>query len=312
MLYLLLLSIFLQVGFSNGANLILIDKKKKHEPVLWLVNRPPRFQSRLRYEGILENVTRHSAKAQQFEDMRSHYFQYPDRHTEYGEMVDALDHYFWGMTRGLALEVGALDGSDTRYSRTFGFEAQFNWSRILIEADPRFREGLLEKSPSAFTVNATVCATPKQVHFVYSRHFAGILEYMTPDFLRRHHNHIYKSLTPYGNVSSIDVTHLRNVTAVGCTPMYHILQEAHIRHINFVVISTEVLLICCKTLKRLLTRIENHIISHFSSAIEHSFHRDDSSTFNLELIYFHIYHDENIPHLRFFDQFAFNFHPCTF
>lgn len=240
MIQLILLCIFLQVGVANGSNLILIDKKKKNEPKLWLVNRPPRFQSRVRYEGIMENVTGHSEKSQTFENLRADFFQYPDRHTEYGEMVDALDHYFWGMTGGLALEVGALDGSDTKYSRTFGFEQQFNWSRILIEADPRYREALLEKSPAAFTVNATICATPKPVHYVYSRNFAGILEYMTPEFLRRHHTHIYKSCTPHGNISSIDVTHLRNVTAVGCTPMYHILHEAHIRHINFIVLSTEV------------------------------------------------------------------------
>ena len=57
-----------------------------------------------------------------------------------GEVVDALEHFFWGMKNGLAMEIGALDGSPHTRSMTTEYESQMGWSRILVEGDPSYRE----------------------------------------------------------------------------------------------------------------------------------------------------------------------------
>lgn len=35
-----------------------------------------------------------------------------------GEIVDSVEHFFWGMVNGTAMEIGALDGSPATRSMT--------------------------------------------------------------------------------------------------------------------------------------------------------------------------------------------------
>lgn len=68
-----------------------------------------------------------------------------------GEVVDAVEKYFWGMHNGLAMEIGeftasiffatiltygkgALDGSPNTRSMTYEYEKSFRWKRILVDA----------------------------------------------------------------------------------------------------------------------------------------------------------------------------------
>jgi hypothetical protein len=46
-----------------------------------------------------------------------------------GENIDALEHFFWGQTNGIAMEIGALDGSQETRSMTFDLEQSFGWRR---------------------------------------------------------------------------------------------------------------------------------------------------------------------------------------
>lgn len=56
-----------------------------------------------------------------------------------GEIVDALEHFFWGKKEGVAMELGALDGTPATHSMTYAFEKELQWKRILIEGDPSYR-----------------------------------------------------------------------------------------------------------------------------------------------------------------------------
>ena len=77
------------------------------------------------------------------------------------EQLFALENYFWGMTDGLSLELGALDGTSWNYeapSMTAAF-LEFGWNRILIEANPTYRIPMAKYSPESFSINAgmSVC-----------------------------------------------------------------------------------------------------------------------------------------------------------
>jgi hypothetical protein len=52
--------------------------------------------------------------------------------------IDAVEHFFWGKKFGVALELGAVDGTPEKHSVTFFFE-ELNWKRILIEGNPEHR-----------------------------------------------------------------------------------------------------------------------------------------------------------------------------
>ena len=61
-----------------------------------------------------------------------------------GEVVDAIEHFFWGVRNGIALELGALDGGYKTRSMTFEYEKNIAWKRVLVEADPVYRERVSE------------------------------------------------------------------------------------------------------------------------------------------------------------------------
>lgn len=109
-----------------------------------------------------------------------------------------------GMRSGLAMELGALDGSPGTRSMTHEFELSLEWSRILIEGDPRYRDKLKANSANAFNVNAAICEKHSEVHFRPADYIGGILEFMGLEFLKSYHAHIYNAGVPPGNLSSID------------------------------------------------------------------------------------------------------------
>ena len=75
----------------------------------WLVNFPDSFQKRGNM-GALHDVRNDSKSMEVFVEISDVALPRTDGYTD-GEVVDALEHYFWGMRDGLAVELGALDGS---------------------------------------------------------------------------------------------------------------------------------------------------------------------------------------------------------
>ena len=54
-------------------------------------------------------------------------------------VVEAVEKYFWGLRRGIALEIGARDGSNYTGSPTFSLESLLGWRRILVDGNWNYR-----------------------------------------------------------------------------------------------------------------------------------------------------------------------------
>lgn len=204
----------------------------------WLVNHPPIFQKHF-HNGIMVDVKNDTDRMLTFENERQYYLARPDKMTD-GEVVDALDHYFWGMTNGIAMELGGLDGSHYTRSMTASFEEKFNWKRILVEGNPFYRDGLMKNSPLAFSANAAICSNPSVLHYSPKEYVGGLLEFMSQDFLERFHSEIYTKCTPPGNLSSIDLDTFHGISAVECIPLTLVMSKAHVKHVNYFVLDVEV------------------------------------------------------------------------
>ena len=211
----------------------------EHEQLGWLVNHPPHFQQHAVTDGMMIDVKSDADQMAKFESERQFYLDRPDGHTD-GEVIDALDHFFWGMTNGISMELGGLDGSRETRSMTVSFEEKFKWKRIVIEGNPLYRQGLQTKSPLAFGVNAAICSDPSVMHYSPREYVGGLLEFMSNEFLRDFHNAIYLNCTPHGNLSSVDFSLFKEVVPVACIPLSQVLHRAHVKHVNYFVLDVEV------------------------------------------------------------------------
>ena len=143
------------------------------------------------------------------------------------------------MTGGVAIELGALDGTPNTNSMTYEYEKSLGWRRILIDANPTYRPSLLEHNPAAFSANAAICAKQTTVHYVVEAYVGGILEFMATAFLKNFHPKLYHAGTPPGNISSLNFDLYPEVKAVECVPLSHLLRKAHINHVNYFILDVE-------------------------------------------------------------------------
>lgn len=169
-----------------------------------------------------------------------------------GELVDAIEHFFWHSENGIVIELGALDGTRTTNSQSEIFE-QFGWKRILIEANPTFRDGLRLQHKS-LAVSAAICSNEQVLHYAMPpraeyQMTAGIVEFMAPHFMKQFHPALFAlaSRTVNGvkgfNASQIDWTNpsLRalSITPVACLPITRVLEHAQITHVNLFILDVE-------------------------------------------------------------------------
>ena len=83
---------------------------------------------------------------------------------EGGEEIYAYTTFFWGLTRGTFLELGALDGE--LFSNTLGvFERFLAWKGVLIEASAKSYRMLPLKRPNQIAVRAAICGEAQDVHW---------------------------------------------------------------------------------------------------------------------------------------------------
>eukprot|EP01036_Dinobryon_divergens_P026735 gene26735-35415_t len=203
----------------------------------WLLNHPPDFHGSTSL-GQLVDVRSDGKNMTFYKEFIEVFLSRVDGFTD-GEVVDAIEKYFWGMRNGLAMEIGALDGSPNTRSMTYEYEVSLGWKRILVDADPVYREQLPKKAPTAFSANAALCEHQSTVHFVAAEYVGGIVEFMGSGFLKEYHPEIYKAGVPPGNISSVDWSTMKKVTAVDCVPLNLLLHKAHVRHINFFILDVE-------------------------------------------------------------------------
>jgi hypothetical protein len=159
-----------------------------------------------------------------------------------GESVDVIEHFFWGKRDGLAIELGALDGTVAEGSMTYQLGQMLGWKRILIEADPTYRKNMKKFNPDAFSVNAAVCQeTGKTLHYVSVKLVGGIIEFMDAEFLKSFHPKIYEAGKPHGNTASIsNWNQFPRVIPVSCVSISDILNIAKTNHVNYFLLDVEV------------------------------------------------------------------------
>lgn len=163
------------------------------------------------------------------------------------EAVDALEHFFWGQIHGIAVELGALDGSDETSSQTVVFE-RLGWKRMLIEGNPSYASKRVAKCSNALGINAVICEnshTP--VHFIDKPYVGGIVEYMSHEFLNTFHPEIFQASSGNGKVdlSIVDWEQLKSVLGheklkeVQCLTLKAIFNEVKLSRINFFILDVE-------------------------------------------------------------------------
>lgn len=206
----------------------------------WLVNSPRDFHNRSSHLGDgLIDVSADPEQMSHFEAIIKEYLPHLSGSAD-GEVVDALEHFFWGLKHGLAMELGALDGSAHTKSQTYEYEVMLQWRRILVEGDPAYRSKLLKESPKCFSVNAAICSHHSHVHYIDRPYTGGILEFMALDFMKRFHPDAYDAVALAGNVSAVDWTKHRTVQPLDCIPLSTVLHKAHARHVNYFILDVEV------------------------------------------------------------------------
>jgi hypothetical protein len=228
--------LFVSISYFRG--IIPSPIKSNSTEPSWLINHPEIFKKGTKL-GTLTNEPNMIEFASITDNIL---LNLTSTHIVDGEVVDALEQFFWGKCDGLAIELGALDGSEGNpgYSMTFAFEKWFNWKRILIEGNPLYKDGLRVKFPLALSANAVICPKNAIVHYSNQQGIGGVLEYMDQDFLRRFHRQIFYKCVPPGNLSSLNFASIKNrATEVQCVPLSHILHRAHVKHVNFILLDVE-------------------------------------------------------------------------
>lgn len=230
-------------GTREGAILDMQEQDPK-----WLVNNPPFFKQRVKDRAMGLHSARHgmvdmreNATAMTgMKNMLEERLRRTDGFTD-GEVVDAIEHFFWGQFEGIAMELGALDGSHNTRSMTRDYEDSMGWKRILIDGSPVYSKSLARNSPEAFGVVAAICEKEKEagMHFSPKEYVGGILEFMAKPFLKEYHEEVWKLGDPPGNLESIDWSRTKNIKKVACIPMSAILKAARVRHINYFILDVE-------------------------------------------------------------------------
>ena len=206
----------------------------------WVVNAPLVFHHALDVAQLshhdLVNVSQ-----SEHESFFNYHIPRTDGFTD-GEIVDVIEHFFWGRRKGLAMELGALDGSSGTRSMTFELENTFGWKRILIEGNPTYVKALKARSPHALSVSAAICDQERKVHFSDAAYVGGIIEFMDEKFLQQYHAAVYNAQRDKTNVSSVDwsqpaVSALAH--EIDCVPLATVLHKAHARHVNFFILDVE-------------------------------------------------------------------------
>jgi hypothetical protein len=208
-----------------------------HHP--WLINYPGDFHNKSGHHGdSMVDFSMSDEHIRIFDSLVQTALPPIDSATD-GEVVDALEHFFWGQTSGLSIELGALDGSAETKSQTVAYMKDLHWRRILIEGNPSYRAKLLSESSDAFVALAAICSHQSKVHYAQKPYVGGILEFMAPDFFKGYHGDIYQA--GGGNLQAVDWTRFPHVQTVDCVPLAAVLHKAHVKHVNYFILDVEVI-----------------------------------------------------------------------
>ena len=113
------------------------------------------------------------------------------------EGLDALSNFFWRCERGVAIELGGLDG--VRASETLLLQNAALFRRVVIDASPILREARRARAPDVAGVDAAVCSNnrsaPSELHFLAAKRFpeiSGVAEFLSEVSLRQYHPRVFE------------------------------------------------------------------------------------------------------------------------
>lgn len=98
------------------------------------------------------------------------------------------------------------------------------------EADPRNYRRLVSNREESINIQAALCSEQQLLHFTNDKgaEVQGFVEFMTPLFLKKFHNKIYKKTIP-----------LEALPTVQCVPINKILRELNVKHIDIWILDIE-------------------------------------------------------------------------
>lgn len=218
----------------------------------WLLNNPPQ-----RATGALKSDK--TALAESYKISRSIQNKYSKHAPSFDdEAYEAVRRFFWGLSNGIVLEMGALDGQVYSVSEEF---LPLGWHRILIEATPKWHAAAKKASPDASYIAAAVCKEQTFVHFLSRPRtdsaVNGIAEFMSEAFMKEMHPTVYSMAT---NIGTTDFD-LANVNwgalpsplttpddgkedrtfsqFLNCVQIDDVLKRLSLTHVNFFVLDVE-------------------------------------------------------------------------
>jgi hypothetical protein len=215
------------------------DQSIVHSRPAWIVNLPEEYkQSRYSFSsGTLLDSRNNVTAMESMQSILKDRLLRTDGFTD-GETVDAIEHYFWGQFDGVAVELGALDGSSASRSMTVDYEL-FGWKRVIIDGNPGYRKGMRQKSAAALGIIAAICQEEGVVHFSNKEYVGGIYEFMAQPFLKEYHSEIYHAGTPPGDLKTVDWPSMKNTINVDCIPLSLVFKKTKIHHISYFILDVE-------------------------------------------------------------------------
>lgn len=250
LIYVVCLMLYTMRNFCNGEAM----KENNHADKMvdkmptWLVNLPVYFRQRaLETRHHIYDVSNDKTAMEIQQKVIDRETSILDTATD-AEIVDVIEHFFWGKKGGVSIELGALDGSMATQSMTHGLEGDLGWKRILIEGNPKFREEMKKHSPQALSVNAAICQTESLVHYLSSAGYtSGMVEYMDDSFIKHFAPIIQSAERISGDKTTIDwesqsmKTMIKNgdIIPISCVRLDTILKFAHVDHVNFFILDVE-------------------------------------------------------------------------
>jgi hypothetical protein len=195
----------------------------------WIINLPNNFPAPLpvaqplSFEAMLNKTGKHVAGGAS--DAEGYY---------------AMRYLFFDKMTGVSLELGALTGTWHTHSETVYFD-HVGWARILVEARPKWRDGLSKLKGNIYSVQAAICSTAGQVHYAEKHYSSGIVEFMSPSYLRQSFRNIYDLNTAApGEPPNYNWTVLpSNVITIDCIPLSAVFSRGNVKHVDWFVLDVE-------------------------------------------------------------------------
>ena len=138
------------------------------------------------------------------------------------------ENWFYGMTNGVIMESGALNG--VTFSTSHMFETFANWTAIHIEADPENYKELVKNRINAINVNCALCSEPKLLHYSSGSVIPtrGFIELMSPSFIKKWHKKVY-----------YNITKIEDLPTVQCVKITSVLRQLNIKHVDVWILDVE-------------------------------------------------------------------------